>query len=333
MQQEVRRNNSNFMALILIGIGAIWLLGQANILGGASFAILARVWPVILIALGVNILIARNNPQLSLLVGAATVIMVIALMVVGPALGWVNTPEVQQQSLSQPLDSAERAEVRLDLSVGDATVSANSDSNNLIDADVTFLGDLSLEITGSPDARVVHLYNEGNSGISFNFPFWGDNNATQNLRWDVRLTDAIPLDLQINGGVGDGNLDLSALQLTDLGINTGVGDVDVTLPSGRYAVNIAGGVGNTDIRVEDGAALDMTISGVVGSTTIDLPEGVAVRVNVSGGLGGVDMPAGFEHVSGEREQGVWETTGYNEASADERITIVYSGGVGGLTLR
>ncbi len=332
LRQETRRTNNNFLALILIGIGAIWLLGQTNILSGASFAILARVWPVILIAIGVNILIARNNPALSLLVGAATIIMLLALMIVGPALGWVTTPEVQNQVVSEPLGDASRAEVRLDLSVGDANVRAAQDTNALITADVNYLGDLRFEVSGG-DTRLVRLYNDNQQSTNFFTPFWGWGNDEQRLRWDVALSPNIPIDLQVNGGVGESTLDLSDLQLTNLDVNTGVGGINVTLPAGDYTVDISGGVGGTDIRIDEGAALNITVNAGVGGTNIDVPEGMAVRLDANGGLGGVNVPGGWERISGERDEGVWQTVDYAAASADERITIDYNGGVGGLTVR
>jgi hypothetical protein len=332
LRQEHRSRSNNFLALILIGIGAIWLLGQTNILSGASFAMLARVWPVILIAIGINILIARNNPTLSFMVGAATIIMLLALMIVGPALGWVSTPEIQTESLSEPLGDASRAQVQLDLSIGEATVRAAQDSNNLITADVNYLGDLRFDVSGS-GTRVVHLYNENQESTSFFTPFWDWGNDSRNLRWDINLTTAVPIDLQVNGGVGESTLDLSDLQLTNLDVNTGVGGVNVTLPAGDYAVDISGGVGGTDIRIAEGAALNITVNAGVGGTTIDVPNGVAVRLDANGGLGGVDVPNGWERISGENDNGVWQTADYASASAGARITIDYNGGVGGLTIR
>jgi predicted membrane protein len=320
------------MALLLIGIGAIWLLGQLNVLSGASFAILGRIWPVILIAIGINILVARNDSRLSLLIGIATIVMILALMVLGPALGWVDTPVVQHQVLNEPLAGAQRADIRLDLSVGDATVRSTDDSTDLFRADVNYVGDLRFDVSGD-ETRVVRLRNESQSSDAFNFQFLNWGNAPERLNWDIELTPSIPLSLDVNGGVGDSRLDLNGLNLTSLNINTGVGEVSVVLPQGEYPASIRGGVGSTDIRFSEGAVVTLTVHAGVGSTSITLPANTPVRLDASSGLGGVSVPADLVRISGEQNAGVWQTDSFSTADPSERITIQYSGGVGSLTIR
>ena len=71
---ENRRSSSGtpIWAFILIAVGVVWLLLQANILSGANLAVLFRLWPIILIAIGLELLIGRKSRALSLIIGGGT---------------------------------------------------------------------------------------------------------------------------------------------------------------------------------------------------------------------------------------------------------------------
>ncbi len=56
----------------------------------------------------------------------------------------------------------------------------------------------------------------------------------------------------------------------------------------------------------------------------------------STGVGEINLPESYARVSGDSEKfvgesGVWETNNFN--NADQKITIEFEGGVGGLTIR
>ncbi len=338
MAVERRRSgqsNSTFLALILIGVGVIWLLGQFNILSGASFAVLARFWPLILVAIGVNLLIGRGRPQLSLLIGIVTVALFLVLMLIGPSVGLAQTPEVEEAQYNYPLTGVESANINLDLSVAETTISASTDSNNLIDADLRYVGDVRFETSGE-GRRDVRLWTEGSLSTTGFFNFWPFTTEDQDLRWNIRLSPNVPLTLDINGGVGNNNFDLSGLNITSLDINGGVGETHIALPAtdAAYTASIDNGVGRTEVIVASGAALTLNIKGGVGEVMIDIPEGAPVRLEATQGLGGVDLSgAGLNLIRQGDEDGEWETENYADASEAERIHITFNGGVGGLRVR
>ncbi|MCA9902796.1 MAG: hypothetical protein KC547_02975 [Anaerolineae bacterium] len=338
MAVERRRSgqsNSTFLALILIGVGVIWLLGQFNILSGASFAVLFRFWPLILVAIGVNLLLGRGRPQLSLLIGIVTVAIFLVLMLIGPSVGLAQVPEVEEQQFSDALSGVESATINLDLSVAETTITAATDSNNLIDADLRYLGDVRFETSGT-DRRDVRLWTEGSvSTIGF-FNFWPFAANDQELRWDITLSPNVPLALDINGGVGKNTIDLSGLDITSLDINGGVGETYVTLPATdtTYTASIDNGVGRTEVTIVSGAALNLNIKGGVGEVMIDIPEGAPVRLEATHGLGGVDLSgAGLDLIRQGDDTGEWETASYADTNVADRILITFNGGVGGLRVR
>lgn len=87
--------------------------------------------------------------------------------------------------------------------------------------------------------------------------------------WDIKLNDAMLIDLKIALGAGENRLDLRGLNLGSLDIRMGVGEVRLDL-SGE--------------RTRD---LDVTIEGGIGSGRIILPRTIGVRARVEGGIGSV----------------------------------------------
>ncbi len=125
--------------------------------------------------------------------------------------------------------------------------------------------------------------------------------------WDLKLSDDVPMDLDIDLGVGESYLELGGLSLTNLDINTGVGEATVDL-SGAWEQSV-----------------DINIEGGVGATTILLPNDVGVRVESSTGLG-------RNNVYGLISNGDTYTNAAYE-TADIVLDIQVSGGIGEITLR
>lgn len=65
---------SFFWPIIMIGAGVIWLLTNLNIIPTENLWILLRLWPMLLIVAGLDLLFARRLP----LVGAILALLVIA---------------------------------------------------------------------------------------------------------------------------------------------------------------------------------------------------------------------------------------------------------------
>ena len=96
----------------------IWLLSEAKIFSSANLAVLFRLWPIVLIAFGLELLVGRGSRSISLLIGVGTVVLLLVLMVVGPALGLAPNVEVKTVQCNEPIGDATSAQVNLDLSVG-----------------------------------------------------------------------------------------------------------------------------------------------------------------------------------------------------------------------
>jgi hypothetical protein len=124
--------------------------------------------------------------------------------------------------------------------------------------------------------------------------------------WALRLGGGLPLDLAINLGAGEGDLDLSGLDITGLQVETGAAVVTVDL-RGDWAHDvdalIKGGVGELrvvlpsamGVRVTaDTALVNVTESGLTrnGDTYVNGAYGTApytLQVEIEAGVGAVDL--------------------------------------------
>jgi hypothetical protein len=334
---QQRNGRSLFWPLILIGVGLVWLLTNVGILQPVSIGVLFRLWPLLLIIVGVHLLFGRRSPMMGTLIGIGGVALIIVLMLIGPSLGWAKGAEIKTANYQEAVGDTQSAHVSLDLSVADTTVKALSDSNELFQADVKYTGDLDYEVSGEAD-KTISLRQINASNDSFSIMGWNVWGDTKKLTWDIGLSKNVPLDLEVNSGVSNSTLDLQDVQLTGLHLDSGVGTVNLTVPSmpDSYAVDIDGGAGSTNITVEEGTAVNFTIKGGVGAVVVDVPEGSAVRVEGSTGVGSVNLPANYASVDGKAskfvgEDGVWETAGFD--NSDRPIIIHFEGGVGSLTVQ
>jgi len=372
VQPAHRGYRSLFWPVVLIGAGLIFLLNNLGILNLANLGSLWRLWPVLLILLGLDVLFGGRSPALGGLLGLVVVGAVIGLLVWGPLAGIAPaSAEIITERFSAPLNDARSAEVILDFGLGDGSIYA-SDGANLLDAEITHVGELELIDSGGRD-RVLELRHPRGLG-PLNIPL--NPAESQRLRWDIGLHRDVPLALHVNMGVGNTTFELSDLQIDQLDLNGGVGDASITLPGRAVALTLNGGTGNSEITAASGANVTANLNAGVGDFTIELaddvsgsfdiergvgkvmitagrnndlqietgggvgdllltvPAGTALRVEVrGGGLGDVSVPGSLRQIeSREDGAGTWESADY--AGAARRITvIVRERGVGGVTVR
>ncbi len=259
---------------------------------------------------------------------------------VNRALGKITGDEqLKHDVFTAPVAGTNAARIRFELPVGTAVVKAlESGSDKLIEADLHYTGEIEFSVTGEAEKTVKLAQKNPHDPVTGHIrEAISKFTNRDDLRWDVRLSPNIPLDLDIEGGVGPSTLDLSGLRLSGVTVEGGVGETHLTLPAtdSSYSVNVEGGVGGSRVMIAEGAALRLKIEGGIGGVTIILPESTAARVAVKGGLGGTNLPSRFRQVKDNSDflskSGVWETQGF--ALATHQVLIDFDGGVGGLTVR
>jgi hypothetical protein len=321
---------SLFWPIVLIGAGAVLLLANLNVIPWASLAFLLRLWPLLLIVAGLDILLGRRLPWIGGLIGLALVALVVAFLVAAPRLGLPAAPQAQTGRFVEPVGEAAAAQITLDLSDAHTAIHPLADSADLIDANLVYVGEIEFNVQGEAE-KTVSLSQRLDAARILTNPF----DLSNEVRWDIGLTSRIPLELTIDGGSGAVEADLGTLQLTGLAVDIGSGQIDLGLPSGgeQFLARFDGGSGQTTIRIPEGAAVELVIEGGSGAFVVEVPD-TAVRFEVrQSGSGAVHVPADFTQVTaGEDDEGAWETADYGEA--ERRIIVTVDDvGSGSITVR
>jgi hypothetical protein len=329
-----RRGPSLFFPVMLMTIGIIWLLVNYGRVPAENVYRLLAFWPVLLVAAGLSLILRQISWVLSgvlwLAVGGLTIWSVMS----PPAnLPGYTAPEYTHKQFSEPLGTTRSASVNLDLSFNPAFIKTVHQDSDLFTADVEYLGSMDYHASGSGDQKAIRL-GEGMNGLLFNLPAFAYE--SQAHPWYIGLSPRIPLKLDINGGIGEANIDLSELQLASLRIDGGVGTFQVKLPedSAPYKFRLTASTGEISIDAPSGATFDMEASGGTGRLLISLPADSGVQVTVrNGGIGSLNLPNGYRKVrQGDKEdEGVWENEVYR--TDETPITIVLDISIGSVTIR
>jgi hypothetical protein len=303
-ERHYRRRGGFAWPFILITLGVIFLLNNLGILSWSVWDMIWRLWPVLLIAIGLDILFGRRSALGSLIVLA----LMIALIAGVVWFAATTTPLLTGQALTtdrvvQDLSGATSADVRISFGAGSLRIGALKDSANLIEGTVATGPGETVMRDWRVDGGVAH-YQLRSEGIPFR-PWWGWRG--DNRTWSLDLSSSVPMSLRVDTGVGESQIDLSGLKVTDLDVNSGVGQTSVWLPAqGRVRAKISGGVGQLIVTI---------------------PEGMAARIHASAGLGGISASSRFAARGGS------EYVSSNYSTADDRIDLNISGGVGQVVVR
>ncbi len=310
-----RRPPSFFWPLVLIGTGVMLLLSNLGYLPWESWNIVWRLWPLLLVALGIDVLFGRRSMfgtivsglLILALIGGAVVVVLFAQNIPG-LTELAQSPAVRIRHIEYPLGNVESAEVAIDWTSMPCHLGALRDSSNLIEGDIAYRGELIFDVNVRNDQADVMLDSH------FSGPwFWpsGFSNR-ENHRWDVKLSPDVSLDLTLDVGSGSCDLDLSDLQVSDLFLDVGSGSVDLALP--------------------DDSTFEAGIEGGSGSLVITLPEGVGAQVVLESGSGSFRPDERFRLVRGERDDdGVWETDDFD--TAEHTIELRIDQGSGSVRIR
>lgn len=328
---ENRRERSFFWPILLIGIGIIWLLSNMGIISDVSFGTIFRFWPLILIVIGLDLIVGRFSAILSAAIALLAVIVLAALLIASPSLGFRGNANASVETFSAPLSDAEFAEVTLDLSSYASTINTVKSDEMLFNAEIGYYGEMRFTDTGSTTRRIrLEHYSSPDSWFNINF----DQLA---LRWDIDLNPEIPTDLFVDGGSGSIDMDLSKMALTALTYDGGSGSMDMSLPTSDegYTASLDTGSGSVRVRIAGNQNLTLELDGGSGSTNITLPANAAVRIEaLDDGSGSLRVPSGLDQIEfgDDRDEGVWQSDGFEDA--DYQIVIrIKDAGSGSISIR
>lgn len=204
----------------------------------------------------------------------------------------------------EPVGSARRARVTLDVGVGNVRVTPNASKGHAVQGTAKVRSDWRVERQVKREGSVLDVtYTQNETSTRFGMPVpWASRLRAE---WQVRLSATLPLDLIVESGVGDTRIDLTGLTLRSLTLEKSVGDASITLPAaGGYVATVTAGVGRVTLRV---------------------PRGLGVRIHTEQGVGEIVAPRDYTQGGG-----VYTSPRFDTAS--ERVSVTVHSGVGQIRL-
>jgi hypothetical protein len=266
----IRRRRSFVGPVILICIGVFFLI--ANLVPSFDpWNILIRYWPVILILIGLGRVwdyyaVRRNTGGPGGMEVSGIVIAVLLLMLLlGVGVWHTGRSAVRDEkhdSQTVDLQGATAVAAKLQFPAGQLNITGGSD--HLVDANFRY------DDTNSPP-QLNYSVNAGQGELNLDQNDDHVHFGTHDAEWDLQFNNTVPLDLTLEMGAGQSNLQLAGINLTHLEVHLGAGQVLLDL---------------TGARKQD---LSADIQGGVGQARIRLPKDVGVRAHATGGLGAVNV--------------------------------------------
>lgn len=295
-----------FWGVILVFVGLLLLLGTFDVLS-VNIGALWRLWPLVLIAVGISIFAPKGRvAQISSIALAAITAVLIFFVTTGDNFGSSN---IWSPGKPGTTSNTQRETISLNskVSLAHVTIDTGATSLNITSGTGTNLA----EATLSSEQRKLEINNEERDGVqtavirtSNRGFFWG---AFDSTRLDVSLNRELPLDLAVDSGASDIKGDLSQVSLKSLTIDSGASNLEFTLgdKQANQSITIDGGASNMSFRI---------------------PKGVGVRVEMDAGLVSKD----FEDL---REVGkdTYESDGFS--TAQKKITVKIDAGASRITLK
>jgi hypothetical protein len=261
-----------FWGLALITAGATALAVQQNIVDRDLVADAWRLWPVILIAIGLSIVLARTPYAVLGTILAALVlgVGVGALVSVGPSVAC--TGNVPSDLTTESGDfGGDTASVNLDFNCGELNVAMN-DGNGWT-AGTAGTGDREVIVEAGGDSLDISATNEE----GFN---WDGGKQ----RWDVGLGSELAYDLRVSANAADATLDLAGGTFDRLEIDPNAASLSIDL-SGATAgdFDMAMNAGSAEIQTDADTALAGRFTMNAGSFELCVADEAALRITVADG--------------------------------------------------
>lgn len=252
---------------VLIGLGAIFLLSGFGLLEWTVWEVLTRCWPVLIIAVGLDLIVGRR----SLLWALLALLLLAAMLAVGLWLDTGRRPESTHLVEWAPEAPVNRLAAELRSSLGSLQVDGGVNGPALARGTLSLSRGERLREERNVVDGVARL-ELGTRGPSFAGLF---GRGEAQAGWHLSLSPGVPTELAAKLGVGQLGLDLTGLRLEEVQADLGIGQMRISLPEGRYRATIRDGIGQVTVVLPPGAAVRMVAH--TGLTTVRVPPGYLAR--------------------------------------------------------
>jgi hypothetical protein len=309
-----------FWGVALILVGAVPLAVQAGWVDRAALSGAWRLWPVVLVALGVAVLLERTRVAIIGTLAAAVVLGVAAgtALAIGPGFvglfaGDCSATGAATTSTARDGELSDGAAVRVEFSCGELRATTADGTGWRLAA--SHRGD-SPRVEASGEAlRLV----SGGTGPAF-------LGSARRQEWDLTLPTGVGLALEVESNAADAHLDLAGALLLGADVAANAGDMTIDLTDAEVAaVDLSVNAGSMAVVMNRAASGSISVN--AGAVELCIPDEVAVSLLVEEN---VTFGHNLEERGLVRSGDRWRTTGTE--TPDETIELEIDGNASSLTL-
>lgn len=259
--------------LYFAGFGILFLLTTKGALPWSFWREALTCWPVALVAVGLRLVFERSRIPWAVLLSPLLVLGTLTYLALRGPLPWAD--EWRSLEAARPAE-AERWTFDGRLVAADINIRARPlTKDRLVEGRMSPSVERPIRVTGSGDATRVRIGTRRVTWIVPPLPHgW--------LRYDLDLTQDLPLAVQLDLALAHGDVDLAAVRLTDLDLGGALNDLTVEL-----------GAPTSDVR--------MRLDGAFNRIVLVVPPETPVRTSTDGFL---------NRIKGRRNAGTLEGPGY-----------------------
>jgi hypothetical protein len=258
-----------FWGLLLVAAGVVPLLVRAGAVDGASLAGAWRLWPVILIALGLALVLGRSQVAL---VGTVVTALILGIAVGGALatgnawfglLGDCTNGRATTSQVDQNSGFERPATVRLKLDCGTVQVSTQGGSAWAFHAG----------FSGPPPVVVATA-----DGLEVRSP---DGGGSRNQAWTVMVPQDLLSELALDGNAGSAVINLAGATLGSL--NADINAFDLTVDAAEAAIqriDVSTNAGHAKITLGP-SAVTGHLEANAGAIDLCVPDGVGLRIHLT----------------------------------------------------
>lgn len=278
--------------IFLLGLGAIWLMANLGFLSFNIFGALFKLWPLIFVVIGVNLIFRESG-----IIRGLTWLAFLIILILYSTFGNVSTPrfngnwtfntnsEGATQHVEEPMRTGLKSgSLKVDAGAVQIDVQDESDKLIIADADKDAIK-YDIDYNGSGDKVDIDVNNKFQKVIG----------STRN-KLDLKLNKQVAWDLKMDLGASNGNMDLSELRINRLEFDAG---------AVNYNIKLGGNVPVTEVKMDSGAS----------NFEFDIPKDVGVKVRLDGALNNTN----FAELGWSKNGSYYESPNYSNAKSKINI--------------
>lgn len=306
------KNRSLFLPLTLIATGVVWLLVSLKVIPAANVWALTHLWPYLLIAAGLGLILRSYVPAAGWIVAVLIVLGAVAAIVFAPQLGWAGGPDWDSAPdfgggvPGSGKIVSETREVKDFLAVSirypaDVIIQQGATESVKVETDDNLIPQISTEV------RDGALFIENSEDD------WSDRvNASDGIKITITVKDLNEINFSSAGSLivnglktdelslhlsGAGKVRLNDLDANKLDVRlSGAGNIIASGSADELELAISG-FGDFDAEQLTSLTADVRISGA-GSATVRVKEKLNANVSGAGSINYYGSPDVNESISG-----------------------------------